>query len=60
MKLQKHKQYPNMYYLVWEDGTKSSDFYNKTRASEIKRRLEQQEELKVGITREFPEMGRLD
>lgn len=29
-----------MYYIEWEDGTKSDRFYNLTRATELLRRLE--------------------
>lgn len=32
-KLKKHKEYP-MYYLVWEDGVVSKDFYNLTWANQ--------------------------
>lgn len=31
-KLKKHEEYP-MYYLVWEDGVVSKDFYNLTWAN---------------------------
>lgn len=27
-KLKKHKEYPRMFHLVWEDGVVSKDFYN--------------------------------
>lgn len=32
IKLKEHKVYKDMYYLVWEDGVISKDFYNLTRA----------------------------
>lgn len=28
-----HSEYPKMFYLQWEDGVLSADFYNKQRAS---------------------------
>lgn len=34
-KIIEHKKYKGMYYLVWEDGVKSQDFYNLTRANDI-------------------------
>lgn len=30
-----HKEHKGMYYLAWEDGSLSYDFYNLTRAHDI-------------------------
>lgn len=32
MKLVEHSVHKGMFYLEWPDGSKSDDFYNKTRA----------------------------
>lgn len=34
MKLKKHKVYPTMYYIIYDDKTISADFYNITWANE--------------------------
>jgi len=34
MRIEQDLVYENMYWVVWEDGVKSADFYNKTRAIE--------------------------
>ena len=38
-KLREHSIYQGMYYLEWEDGTLSKDFYNWTWANEHLRYL---------------------
>jgi hypothetical protein len=40
MKLIEHTEYLEMFYVQWDDGIKSQQFYNKTRATELMRRLE--------------------
>ena len=40
MKLVEHFTYKEMFYVQWDDGIKSQRFYNKTRATELMRRLE--------------------
>ncbi len=35
VKLAPHPKYPDMFYLEWEDGVLSADFYNLTRANDI-------------------------
>jgi len=35
MKLAKHPTYPEMYYVEWPDGSRSDDFYNKSRANDF-------------------------
>ncbi len=46
-----------MYYLEWEDGSRSRDFYNKTRAKEFIR-LEEIHNLKVGQIHNAPQSPR--
>lgn len=41
MKLVKHKTYSGMFYVQWPDGTLSVDFYNKTRANNFRKVLEE-------------------
>lgn len=33
-KIKQHEKYPNMYWVVYPDGSLSKDFYNKTRATD--------------------------
>lgn len=40
-----------MYFIEWEDGTRSKEFYNLTRATELLRRLqtgEKEESIRIG------------
>lgn len=39
MKLVEHSTYKEMFYVQWDDGIKSEMFYNRTRATELMRRL---------------------
>lgn len=34
MKLRQDKRYPSMYWVVWDDGVESADFYSKSRAND--------------------------
>lgn len=45
VEIKKHKKHKGMYYLEWEDGTKTLDFYNISRAKEIRRNPESYAEL---------------
>ena len=40
MKLIEHEYHSEMYYIEWDDGIRSQHFYNRTRATELMRRLE--------------------
>jgi hypothetical protein len=39
MKLIEHEYHSEMYYIEWDDGIRSQHFYNRTRATELIRRL---------------------
>lgn len=41
MKLVKHKTYANMFYVEYDDGVLTQDFYNKSRAKDFMRRIEE-------------------
>lgn len=40
MKIVAEKDRLGMYFIEWEDGSRSESFYNLTRATELLRRLE--------------------
>lgn len=45
------KENSSMYFIEWEDGTRSKEFYNLTRATELLRRLEageKEESIRIG------------
>lgn len=50
-KIVEHKKYQGMYYLVWEDGVKSQDFYNLTRANDI---LKNYDEYRLNMLKRDP------
>lgn len=42
-----------MYFIEWEDGSRSDSFYNLTRATELLRRLqagEKEDAIRIGYT----------
>lgn len=45
VKIIPESRYPGMYYLELEDGKRSRDFYNITRATELLRRVEKGEKI---------------
>jgi hypothetical protein len=46
IKIRESKEYKNMYYLVWEDGIRSKDYYNIIRAKAYLHYLPTREEQK--------------
>lgn len=40
MKLIEHETHKGMYYLEWPDGSRSDDFYSKTRAKDHLAKIE--------------------
>lgn len=44
MKIRQDRKYKFMYWVVWDDGIKSADFYSKTWAKEHIRRINNGEE----------------
>ena len=41
MKLVEHTEYQGMFYVEYDDGIRTVDFYNKTRAKDYMRRIEE-------------------
>ena len=53
MKIVAEKDRLGMYFIEWEDRTRSESFYNLTRATELLRRLqngEKEETIRIGYT----------
>lgn len=52
MKIVAEKDRLGMYFIEWEDGTRTESFYNLTRATELLRRLqagEKEETIQIGF-----------